>query len=219
MKGIVIGSSGLVGQTLLLQLCQNQEFKEIVVLVRKSLDFNHPKIKQVIVDFERLDDFKDYLKGDVVFSCLGTTRAKSRTSSEYYKIDYEYPLKLAWMAADNNTDQFHIVSAIGAKEKSSNSYLRIKGETELNISVIKFKSTHFYRPSILDGKRQENRIGEKIALFVMKLMNPLLLGSLKKYRSIKASDVAKAMITQATKNMDGTFYYESDQIQEIADRA
>jgi len=218
MIAVIIGSSGLVGQSLLNQLCNHKDFTEIVVLVRKPLTIQHPKIKEIIVDFEHLDQYKQYVKGDVVFSCLGTTKAKSTDSRIYYKVDYEYPVKIAWLAAENKVPQFHIVSSIGAKEKSSNAYLKIKGETEINISVIKFQSTHIYRPSILDGHRNESRPLENLGLIMMKIINPFLLGGVRKYRSIKASDLAKAMITQSLKHLNGTFYYESDEIQRIADQ-
>jgi uncharacterized protein YbjT (DUF2867 family) len=219
MVALIIGSSGLVGRHLLHQLCDCQDFTNVISLVRTPSGNNHPKVKEVIVDFEHLENYKQYIQGDVVFSCLGTTKSKSPEVRNYYKIDYEYPIKIAWMAAENKVAQFHIVSAIGAAEKSSNSYLKIKGETEINISVIKFESTHFYRPSILEGKREEKRALEQLGLLAMKVVNPFLLGSAKKYRSIEAADLAKAMIAQSLKHLDGTFYYESDQIQGIADQA
>jgi uncharacterized protein YbjT (DUF2867 family) len=128
-------------------------------------------------------------------------------------------VKIAWIATENKVKQFHIISAVGAKEKSSNSYLKVKGETEINISVIKFDSTHFYRPSLLIGKRNEPRTIEQFGAVAMKVVNPFLFGSAKKYRSIEAADVAKAMIVQSLKHLEGTFYYESDKIQEIADQA
>ncbi|KAA5537228.1 NAD(P)H-binding protein [Taibaiella lutea] len=218
MKGIIIGSSGLVGKELLHQLCDNPAFDAITILVRRPSGIKHPKVKEVVIDFEHLDNYKEHIKGDVVFSCLGTTRSQSPDLKTYYKIDYEYPVKIAWIATENKVKQFHIISAVGAKEKSSNSYLKVKGETEVNISVIKFDSTHFYRPSILIGKRKEPRTMEQIGVAAMKVVNPFLFGGAKKYRSIAAADVAKAMIAQSLKHLEGTFYYESDKIQEIADQ-
>jgi hypothetical protein len=43
-----------------------------------------------------------------------------------------------------------------------------------------------------------------------------LIGPLKKYRSIKAVNVAKVMLSQTIKNLKGTFIYPSIQIQELA---
>jgi len=218
MVAVLIGSTGLVGQHLLEQLCGCQEYKSVILFVRRPTGNTHPKVKEIVVDFDNLENYKEYLKGDVVFSCLGTTRAKTPELKNYYKIDYEYPVKIAWLAAENKVPQFHIISSLGAAEKSSNYYLKIKGETEINISVIKFDSTHFYRPSVLEGKREEKRAMEQLGLIAMKVANPFLLGSARKYRSIAAEDVAKAMLTQSLKHLQGTFYYESDEIQAIADQ-
>src|ERR1700748_3253233 len=118
MVAIIVGSSGLVGQTLLEQLCDNDDFTRIITLTRKASGKSHPKVKEIIVDFDDLEASKEFLKGDVVFSCLGGS--KSKDSKNYYKVDYEYPVKIAWLAAENKVPQFHIVSAMGAKEKSRN---------------------------------------------------------------------------------------------------
>jgi uncharacterized protein YbjT (DUF2867 family) len=217
MVAVLIGSSGLVGQCVLQHLCESDDFTKVVLFVRRPSGKKHTKIQEIVVDFDQLEDYQQFLQGDVVFSCLGTTKSQSPDMENYHKIDYEYPVKIAWMATENKIPQFHIISAIGAKEKSSNSYLKIKGETEINISVIKFESTHFYRPSILEGKREDSRPMEKIGVMAMKVVNPFLFGGAKKYRSIEAEDVAKAMIAQSLKQLKGTFYYESDQIQQIAD--
>lgn len=214
MIAIIVGSSGSVGQSLLEQLCHHNDFTQIITLVRKASGKSHPKVKEVIVDFDDLEASKEFVKGDVVFSCIGTS--KSKDQKNYYKVDYEYPVKVAWLAAENKVSQFHIVSAMGAKEKSGNSYLKIKGETEINISVIKFESTHFYRPSVLEGKGKDTAAMDKLGILAMKVVNPFLLGSAKKYRSIDTSDLAKAMIEQSLKHLKGTFYYESDEIQRIA---
>jgi uncharacterized protein YbjT (DUF2867 family) len=217
MVAVIIGSSGLVGHCLLNQLCEHKTFTQIVTLVRKPSGSTHPKVKEIVVDFDDLEASKEFLKGDVVFSCLGTSKSKSKDRGNYYKIDYEYPVKIAWIAAENKVSQFHIISAVGAKEKSSNSYLKIKGETEINISVIKFDSTHFYRPSTVEGKGRDTSAVDQLGVFAKKMVNPFLLGSAKKYRTIEATDLAKTMILQSLKKLDGTFYYESDEIQRIAD--
>jgi len=218
MKGVIIGSSGLVGRELLHQLCDNPAYDAITILVRNPSGIKHPKVTEVVIDFEQLDNYRQYITGDVVFSCLGTSKSLSPDLKSYYKIDYEYPVKIAWIATENKVKQFHIISTVGAKEKSSNSYLKVKGETEINISVIKFDSTHFYRPSLLTGKRDDKRTLEQLGIAAMKVVNPFLIGGAKKYRSIAAADVAKAMMVQSLKHLEGTFYYESNKIQEIADQ-
>lgn len=214
---VIAGSSGLVGTELLHRLCALKEYSAIKLLVRRPSGFIHAKVQEFMVDFDHIETFADYIRGDVFFSCLGSTKAKTPDKRRYYQIDHDFPLHMAEAAAANGVQQFHLVSAIGAAAKSANFYLKMKGETEQDIDKIPFRSKHFYRPSFLAGNREESRMMEKVGLGLFKLINPLLLGGLKKYRSIHVKDVAKAMIVQSLKDLTGSHYYESDKIQEIAD--
>lgn len=215
---VIAGSSGLVGTELLHQLCANKAFSSVILLVRRPSGFIHTKVKEVIVDFDYIENYTEHIKGDVFFSCLGSTRKKTPDKRRYYQIDHNYPLHLAHLASANGMKQFHIISAVGANPKSSNFYIKMKGEIEKDIARISFESVHIYRPSFLAGNREENRLGEKLGLAVFTLINPILLGPLKKYRSIHAADIAKAMILQSLKELKGVQYYESDEIQRIADQ-
>lgn len=213
---IIAGSSGLVGTELLHQLCASKEFNAIKLLVRRPSGFIHAKVQEFIVDFDHVETFADQIRGDVFFSCLGSTKAKTPDKRRYYQIDHDFPVHMAEAASTNGVQQFHLISAIGANIGSSNFYLKMKGETERDIAAVSFTSTHIYRPAFLDGNREEKRMLEKIGLGLFSIINPLMIGGLKKYRSIKAKDVARAMIKQSLKDLTGVHYYESDKIQEIA---
>jgi uncharacterized protein YbjT (DUF2867 family) len=214
---VIAGSSGLVGTELLHQLCALKDYSAIKLLVRRPSGFIHAKVQEFIVDFDHIETFAEHIRGDVFFSCLGSTKAKTPDKRRYYQIDHDFPLHMAEAAIVNGVQQFHLISAIGAAAKSANFYLKMKGETEQDIDRIPFRSKHFYRPSFLAGNREESRMMEKVGLSLFKLINPLLLGGLKKYRSIHVKDVAKAMIVQSLKDLAGSHYYASDKIQEIAD--
>lgn len=216
MEAIIAGSSGLVGTELLHQLCKHPSCTAVRLIVRKPSGFIHAKVTEYIVDFDHLDQFKDSIQGDVFFSCIGSTRKRTPDKKEYYRIDHDYPLHLAKIAQTNGVSQFHLVSSIGANPNAANFYLKMKGETEADISKVPFLSLHFYRPSILDGNRKDKRFLERIGLIVFKVINPLLVGKWRKYRSITAKNVARAMIAQALKEKKGLFAYESDQIMQIA---
>ncbi len=116
----------------------------------------------------------------------------------------------------NGIAQFHLVSALDANAAATNSYLKLKGELEKELKKISIISLHIYQPSLLTGNRIESRTAEKIAISAFKLIDPLLRGPLKKYRSIKAETVAQAMLNQSLKNLKGTFTYPSILIQELA---
>lgn len=215
-KVIIVGASGLIGSSLLSALIRSEQIAEITLLLRNSLSISNPKVKEIVINFDELDNYASKINGDIIYCCLGTTKSKSPDPNNYRKIDLEYPLNLAKIGLQNGMSQFHVVSSLGASFESKNAYLKLKGELENELIKLNIPSLHIYQPSFLEGKRQENRPLEKIMMPIMKLLNPILLGSLENYRSIKASDVAKAMMNQSIKELKGTFTYPSKQIKELA---
>lgn len=215
-KAIIAGASGLVGGLLLDILLQRPEYDEVIVLVRKELPLTDKKLLQLPVDFDKLADYADDINGHAIFSCLGSTRAKTPDLTVYRKIDHDYPLQLAQIGAKNGIDQLHLVSSLGADEKSSNFYTKIKGETEEDIKTSGVKSIHIYRPSLITGKRKEHRAFEGVLLAMARIIDPLLFGGMKKYRSIPAQTIAMAMFNQSLTKQEGIFIYPSDKIKELA---
>jgi uncharacterized protein YbjT (DUF2867 family) len=189
---------------------------EVTALVRRPFEVSHPKLKQLIIDFETLDNYKKDLSGDVIYCCLGSTIKKTPDLTDYRKVDHDYPLALGKIAVDNSIAQYHLVSALGADQSSKIFYTRLKGETERDLKDLKIKSLHIYQPALLTGNRMEHRKFEKFYIGAMKLLNPLLMGGIKKYRSIEARTVAQTMINQTFKNLEGVNIYPSNIIEQLA---
>jgi len=163
-----------------------------------------------------LDSYANALTRNALFSCLGTTNAKTPDKTVYRHVDHDYPVHLAQLALKNGIQQYHLVSSIGADVGSSFFYTKTKGETEVDIRQIGLPALYIYRPSMLTGNRQEKRSMEKALIALYKIIDPLLFGSWKKYRSIAGETVAMVMYKQSTKNNTGTFIYESDQIKQLS---
>lgn len=215
-KAIIAGSSGLIGSKLLDILLQEAFYDEVLILVRKELPIQHKKLTQLVINFDQMDSYADKFTGHAVFCCLGTTNAKTPDKVTYRKIDHDYPVQLAQLAFKNGVKQFHLVSAVGADAASSMFYVKTKGETEDDLKNIGLPSLYIYRPSMLTGDRKEKRSLEKVITAVFKVIDPLLFGGLRKYRSISDVTVATAMYNQSTKNNTGTFIYEFDQIKQLS---
>jgi uncharacterized protein YbjT (DUF2867 family) len=215
-KAIIVGASGLIGSELLDILLQQSEYQEVLILVRKELPISDPKLVQLIVDFENLAQWADAITGHALFSCLGTTKAKTPDESIYRKIDHDYPLQLAQIAHRNKMKQYHLVSAIGADVNSSFFYTKLKGETERDIENVGIPTLHIYQPSFLEGRQKEKRPMEKLFTAITKAINPFLIGGLKKYKSIPAATVARAMFKQSLKNEVGIFIHPTDKIKQLA---
>ena len=215
-KAVIAGASGLIGSCLLELLLASPQYDEVVVLVRKQLPVAHKKLLQVTVDFDHLEDHQALITGHALFCCLGSTRKKTPDLAQYRKIDYDYPLQLAQIAVENRVMHYHLVSALGADPNSSNFYSRMKGEIEAAVMKAGVKCLHIYEPSILTGNRQESRPMERFAISLINAINPLLIGSLKKYRSIPAATVARAMFKQSLKTEEGIFVHSSERIKLLA---
>ena len=179
-SALVVGSSGLVGSHLLKFLLESGYYSNVSVLVRKPVQFTHPKLTVHLVDFDFLDKFRSSIVGDDIFCCLGTTIKTAGSQYAFYKVDYEYPAAIARIAKENGAASFSLISAMGANKKSSIFYSRVKGEIEFAVSEIGFEKVLIYRPSLLLGERNEFRFGEKIGALLSPLMNLFRSGALKK---------------------------------------
>jgi uncharacterized protein YbjT (DUF2867 family) len=215
-KAIIVGASGLIGSNLLNVLLQQPGYGEVLIVVRKELPLQHKKLTQLVIDFGRPDAYAKSITGDAIFCCLGSTRKKTPDLTDYRRIDHDYPLQLAKIALKNKIGQYHLVSAIGANASSSNFYTKMKGETEDDIKKVGLPSLHIYQPSLIMGDRKERRLAERFFMGLMKIIDPLLIDGLKKYRSIPAATIAMAMFKQSLIKQEGIFIHPSDQIKQLA---
>lgn len=216
-KAILLGASGAIGNSLLFLLLENKDYTEVLILVRKELRMQHPKLKQLEVNFDRISDYAAEIRGDVVFCCLGTTKSKTPDQQQYRKIDYQYPLDVARIAMENGAESYHLVSSLGADRNSSVFYTRTKGEVEHDLEAFPYKSIHIYRPSLLEATRKDKRFMEGSIGIIMTVVNPILIGGLRKYRSIKVENVAKAMVRLSLEDKPGVYIHESDDIQKLSE--
>jgi uncharacterized protein YbjT (DUF2867 family) len=193
---IILGASGLIGHAVLNQALENSQIEQIIILVRKSINLKHNKLTEVITDFKNLSEINSNVMGEALICCLGTTRKKTPNLQEYKNIDFGLTVEIAKIAKENDVQQVHLISAIGADPKSKIFYNKLKGETEQALIKIDFSQTIIYRPSLLIGKRNEFRFGELVAQKLAPIFDFFLIGSLKKYHSISANTIAKAVLNR-----------------------
>ena len=210
---LLFGSSGLIGGHLLNQLIQNNNYSKIKIFVRSEPEINNPKVEIIKIDFNNLENHNEDIKGDDCFFCIGTTKQNSPDKNEYQRVELEVPKQIAQIAKSNLVNSFIFVSALYANPKSSGNYVRFKGMVEEELKRLNFPKLALMRPSFLMGDRKEKRVGEKIGIFVFKLLSPLLLGPLKKMRPIHSETVARAMIIVIQNDIQKTTF-ESNEIVE-----
>lgn len=211
---LVFGSSGLIGGHLLSQLIENDDYNKIKIFVRSEPEINDPKVEIIKTDFNNLENHKEDIKGDDCFFCIGTTKQNSPDKSEYRRVELDVPKQIAQISKSNSVNSFLFVSSGYADPKSSGDYLKFKGEVEEELKRLNFSKLGIMRPSFLLGDRKEKRVGEKIGIFVFKLLSPLFLGPLKKMKPIHSATVAKAMIRTANEDLE-KIIFESNEIAEL----
>jgi uncharacterized protein YbjT (DUF2867 family) len=161
----------------------------------------------------------DFQGAQEVFCALGTTIRKAGSQAAFRHVDMELPLRAARESLKAGAEQFIVVSSVGADASSKNFYLRTKGEMERELAQLPFKAIHILRPSLLIGKRQEFRLGEALGIMIAPVLDLLTLGPLRKYHSIRAQTVGKAMAGAARQGTRGTLIYQYEVIVRLANSA
>lgn len=212
---IILGATGLTGGLVLNRLLKDDQYSTIKLFSRSSVGFANPKIEEHLIDLFKLVNYAELFNADEVFCCIGTTKAKTPDEETYRQIDYGIPVAAAKLAKRNGISKFLVISALGADADSGIFYNKTKGEMERDVLNENIPETFIFQPSLIAGPRKEKRFFESFGKILMKVGNHLLLGSLKKYRSIHPDTIAKAMILVAEKGYEKT-RIESDEIKEIA---
>ena len=194
MKALVIGATGATGKDLVSQLLTDKGYDEVNVFVRRPLAVENPKLKTHIVNFDKPEEWKDLVKGDVAFSCLGTTLKDAGSKEAQRKVDYDYQYNFAKAAKENEVEDYILVSSYGANPKSKIFYSRMKGELEQSIKALHFNKLMIFQPGMLDRKDSE-RTGEVLGGKIIKFANKF--GVLTQQKPLPTAVLAKAMINSS----------------------
>ncbi|MBY0506222.1 MAG: oxidoreductase [Bryobacteraceae bacterium] len=214
MRAWIAGATGLTGSALLSLLLREPRYDRVVAFVRRPLTIVDPKLTETAADFTNLREANPGFV-DAAFCCLGTTIKTAGSEAAFRQVDHDYVLAFAAAAKAHGAQHFGVVSSLGADAQSRIFYNRVKGETERDLAALGFASLGIYRPSILVGGRQESRPGERAGILLMQAASPLMLGPIRKYRPIRVTTVAGAMLRQSLEAKPGVEIYESDGIQSL----
>jgi len=207
---LLAGATGLVGGALLPLLLASDRYAKVIVVGRRPVAIQHPKLVQVVTNLDELEHERLRLIADDVYCCLGTTIRQAGSQEAFYKVDFLYVVRLAALTAANFAAQFLVVSSLGADVDSRFYYSRVKGEMEEAVRQTPFRAIHIFRPSLLLGERAAPRLGERFGAVLLALARPLLRGGLRKYRPVAAAAVAQAMLRAATNEAEGVRVHSSE---------
>jgi uncharacterized protein YbjT (DUF2867 family) len=192
LTALVIGATGATGQEVVSQLLKDDSFNSVSIFVRKEPNITHIKLKTYVIDFSKLEEYRELIKGDVLFSCLGTTLRTAGSKEKQYLVDYTYQYEFAKIASDNGVSIYSLVSSTGANQNSSFFYPRIKGKLEEEVKKLPFKTIQIFQPPTLIRQNNLIRLGEKIGIKIFGFLNSF--GILKSQKPLPVSILAKVMV-------------------------
>ena len=211
-SALLLGATGLVGGQVLDLLLNDPAYGRVVVLGRRPVDRQHPKLHQQVADLGRLDEHAPLFAVHDVFCCLGTTIRAAGSREAFRRVDHDYPLAAARLASARGARRFLLVTALGADPGSRVFYNRVKGEVERAVAALPFAGVLLARPSLLLGERSGRRPAEALAQKAAPVLNPLLVGPLRRYRALPAAAVARALVRLAREGVAGVRVVESDEL-------
>lgn len=208
-SAVIVGATGLVGGEILRQLLLDERFRAVVTLGRRATGLAHPKLREHVIDFDAPAAWSDLVRGDVLFSALGTTLKVAGSQAAQYLVDHTYQHRAAEAARRNGVEACVLVSSAGASPGARIFYSRMKGELERDVEALRFPRARILRPGPLDGERREDRPGERLMLRLLRPLAPLLPAAA---RPIPAAVVARAAIRAALDPAPGTVRYEAGEL-------
>lgn len=205
MRLMLVGASGEVGREVLAQALADRRVAEVVALTRRPLPAAK-KLKNIVVDFDRLPEDAKWWAVDAVVCTLGTTLRAAGSKEKFAAIDRDLPVRIGQLARAAGATCFALNSSLGADPGSGNFYLRTKGEAEDGIRRLAYPGFVIVRPSLIDANRRESRPGERAALAVARHLGGLVP---RRWRAVTPAEIARALLAGALAEMPGERVVES----------
>ncbi len=160
MRVIITGSTGMVGEGVLLECLQNPAVEHILLLNRKPGGYHGPKITEVLHgNFQDLTPVENQLSGyDACFFCAGVSSV-GISKEEYERITHNLTLGAATTLLRLNPQMtFIFVSGQGTDSTGTSRlhWARVKGKTENELLALPFRAAYMFRPGFMkatDGQR------------------------------------------------------------------
>jgi uncharacterized protein YbjT (DUF2867 family) len=209
MKVLLLGATGATGKELLELLLMDEEIHQVDVFARRNPGVEHKKLNAHVIDFDHPDQWKEFVKGDVLFSCLGTTRKLAGSKEAQWKVDHTYQFEFAKIARENMVGCYVLVSAINAAAKSPFFYSKMKGQLDEDVRALNFNKLIIFRPPLLlrgSAERPTEVQGARVIGFFNRM------GLLRAQKPISTKRLAEAMIASVKSLGSGEYTISGQKI-------
>ena len=204
---LILGATGAVGREVLRMALDHPRVQQVVAPTRRPLAA-HPKLTNPVTDLARPAETLADMALDAVVCALGTTIKQAGSQEAFAAVDRDAPVAWAREALRLGARSMALNSSLGASA-TGNFYLRTKHQAEEGLRQLGFASYTVVRPSLIDAQRTENRPGERVGLWVSRLLGPLVP---RRYRPVPASAIAHTLLQAALQAIPGERVVESEDI-------
>lgn len=213
----LFGASGLIGSTII-HLCVGREDVRLSAVARTELALPPgARMELFVAEADKWGEVIEALRPTAVICAIGTTWKKAgKDEAAFRAVDQQLVLDLARAAKAHGVDRFATISSAGADPHTDNFYLKVKGETDRELTKMWKGRLDVLRPGLLRGKRGELRPAEQLAMIASPLFNPFMSGRWRAYRAIDADTVARAALYLAMRPARGRFVHDNDAIHRAA---
>ena len=208
LHALVLGATGATGKEMVKLLLEDSNFSKVSLFVRRKIHIEHKKLTIHKIDFSRLNEYTSLVKGDILFSALGTTKKEAGSKKAQFLVDYTYQYKFAKIASENSVSHYSLVSSIGANKHSFFFYPKTKGALEYSVKSLSFNKIHIFQPPSLIRQPELIRLGEKYSINLLQVINKL--GFLRSLKPLLVKDLAIKIINESlTNKIEGITIYKS----------
>jgi uncharacterized protein YbjT (DUF2867 family) len=205
-KALLLGATGLVGRDCLENLLACDDYEKVIVLTRRPLSVEHPKLDVQRVDFDNIEAHKNSFQVDDVFCCLGTTMKKAGSRQAFRHVDHDLVVLAGSMARRANVQRFLVVSAVSSNARSPFFYSRVKGQMERALIKLDLPLLAILQPSLLRGEREDKRRAEDWGNIFNRVIEPLTRWTDAHWLPVDSGKVADAMVCMALMGPDTGLY-------------
>ncbi|MCH9651484.1 MAG: NAD(P)H-binding protein [Deltaproteobacteria bacterium] len=191
----MLGATGAVGNHAALTLASLPMVDRLSLLGRRpATNVIGRAVTQEVIDIFAPDTYRDLVGGHRAAICaLGVGQPSKMTRDEFVRIDHDAVLDFASSCKGAGVRHFELLSSIGVNATAKSFYLRTKGKLEEALRALDFDRLSLFHPSMILTPTNRYGLAQGMALAATRAISPLLLGSLRRFRGIDASDLGQAM--------------------------
>lgn len=214
---VILGATGAVGSQALNYLLEIPNVNRITTLGRRPVsDIKEDYVIQEKVDIFKPKTYDGLLNNHQVAICtLGVGEPSKMAKEDFVKIDKNAVLDFAKASKKAGILHFQLLSSVGINANSRSFFLRTKGELVEELKKLHFERLSIFQPSMILTPENRYGISQAIVLKTWPILNPILLGSLKKYRGIRVEQLGKSMALNILSNKQGLEMLTWNEFQEI----